>query len=213
VIVRADAWRATRVDMILPDVAGAEPVVPPASFSSPFAFGEIDVRQYTPLSGDGIIAVRLLGAGALVDRPLPPQFQHALGGPGSLPGYAPSAVDCGARDIRLSTGEPGDVFATYGCERIALVQAEYRGPLRLGFWDDDKGRRSKRGAIHDPEWIIFFDAGRGWMAAEDGGSNATAMHYDAGAGFTVAGVGVYGAVPLTGEGRPLRLFVRLGPRF
>ena len=87
--------------------------------------------------------------------------------------------------------------------------AEVAGPvdaLSFGF--------VKNGAMN-AEAIVFFDAARGW-ANDDSrlrGAADTETLYDVGAGILLGDVGIYTAVPLTGEDRSLRFFVRLGPRF
>jgi hypothetical protein len=45
------------------------------------------------------------------------------------------------------------------------------------------------------------------------GATDTETLYDVGAGIVLGDFGVYGAVPLTGDDRSLRFFVRLGARF
>ncbi|MGH7506386.1 MAG: hypothetical protein ACRELX_12075, partial [Longimicrobiales bacterium] len=188
------------------------------SFDEPFTTAVLDIRRYQRVGAKATLGLRAVGGGALDEQALPPQFQHALGGPGSLPGYARFAADCGARQafVRRSDQALGqDFYASYGCDRFALFQAEYRGGFDLhfgghddddGFWDADFG---------SPSWIVFFDAARGWSYGADGTGLATDTGglYDAGAGIILGDFGVYGAVPLNERSRGFNVFIRLAPRF
>jgi hypothetical protein len=173
----------------------------------------IDVRRYARLTPYSRLAVRVLGAGSLDARALPPQRQHALGGEGSLPGYRLFEFDCGAR---LSTVElRGETFHPYyGCDRVALVQLEYQANFpyarRLA---EAAGIASPLG--HLVRWVAFFDAGRAWneSGAADGRLGGESdFSADAGVGLRVGPIGAYWAVPLSGRGQGVNFFVRLGPR-
>ena len=126
----------------------------------------------------------------------------------------------GARVSAVSTDDdPGNLFFPYyGCDRVALFSAEYRGGFDFhwgGFdvwdWDDEWDWDGNA----DPNWIIFFDAARGWAGdeAQLRGAADTETLYDLGGGILLGDAGLYAAVPLTGENRSVRFFVRLGPRF
>jgi hypothetical protein len=189
-------------------------------FAPGYTTGLVDLRRYQPAGPSGILGMRLVAGGALEARALPPQFQHALGGAGGLPGYSLFSGDCGARSgfvVREGdvSGSPDAFFPSYGCDRFAVLQLEYRGgfDLHFGHWDDDGDRRWS--VDSDIDWTVFFDAGRGWALEQDrlGGRSDTRTLYDAGAGVILGGFGVYGAIPLDDQDRGLRLFVRLGPRF
>jgi hypothetical protein len=163
--------------------------------------------------------------GSIDGSPLPPQRQHALGGEGSLPGYALFSLDCGARNQEVFRA---DVIATpvvgravppafvpaYGCDQFALFQAEYRGKLSLRFgwggspWGDSERAGWDLGWAAAPDWVAFVDAARGWGIRRPDEDFAL----DLGFGLLFNRVGVYAATPLTREGG-LNLFVRLGPRF
>ncbi|HEX7240561.1 MAG TPA: hypothetical protein VF263_09860, partial [Longimicrobiaceae bacterium] len=107
---------------------------------------------------------------------------------------------------------------SYGCDRFALAQAEYRGSFDFhfdwngrGWWDDEDGEdRDYAGTVQgDMDWVLFMDAGRGWAHGREG-DDETGV--DAGVGLLFDEVGVYAAVPLR-RGGGVNLFVRLGPRF
>ena len=202
--------------VITPNGPGA-----PISFDERFTSALIDARIYRLVGRDATLGFRFVGAGSLNDQALPPQFQHAFGGSGSLPGYSSFSADCGARTTAVTKGDGSTelYFPYYGCDRMALFSAEYRGGFDFhwgGFdvWDeeDDDWDWDISGS---PNWIVFFDVARGW--ASDGsklrGATDTETLYDVGAGILLGDVGLYAAAPLTGEDRGLRFFVRLGPRF
>lgn len=224
--VRGEVTRGLGGSLVLPPVFDplADPLVAPqaVAFDEQFTRGLIDARVYRPVGRDGTLSFRLVGGGALGEKSLPPQFQHALGGAGSLPGYDLFSADCGAR---LTSGMRGGLdaasyFGSYGCDRMAQFSAEYRGGFDLHFggfnWRDDEDEDDWGWRVDaSPSWIVFFDAARGWAQPESrsrGATNTTAL-YDVGAGILLGDFGVYGAVPLNGSDRDMKFFIRLGPRF
>ena len=196
------------------------PLNTPARVDTDFTRGLIDARVYRQVGRDATLSFRGVAGGALTDHALPPQFQHALGGAGSLPGYSVFSGDCGARRMPLTTSNNATYFASYGCDRMAMLSAEYRGgfDFHIGGWDhwDEDGRNESRWDLDaSPDWVVFFDGGRGWALddSKERGASDTGMLYDAGLGFLLGDFGVYGAVPLSGSDRAMRFFIRLGPRF
>mgnify|MGYP001259338069 CR=1 FL=1 len=208
--------------LFLPTVEG-DASMPGARVRGAFTAGFLDVRRYNRVGAAGSLDLRAVLGGSLTETALPPQFQHALGGAGSLPGYRLMGVDCGARDVRGTLDADAATptfFPRYGCDRIALLQAEYRGGLvfDVSWADDDDADGWEWGFDWDGDvtWALFFDAARGW--AFDGASPAarrdTGTLYDVGAGIVFDdNVGIYAAVPLNGDERNVRVFVRLGLRF
>lgn len=191
-----------------------------------FAAGFLDVRRYNRVGPGAELHLRGVLGGSLNGDPLPPQYQHALGGEGSLPGYMLFQADCGARMTQVFVEHPeGDAtatvpaFAGYGCDRVALFQAEYRSRL---FFDVDVGGDDGRDwwVPHlqlDPTWAAFVDVGRGWSlsaptAALDRFDTNTLA--DLGLGFFLGDLGLYVAVPLeSSTDRGPNFFVRLNHRF
>ncbi len=202
--------------------------IDPTDQNGEFRSAFVDVRRYARLGPSSDLSLRGVLAGSLDDEPLPAQRQHAMGGEGSLPGYRPFALDCGARDRPFSTvrgNGRSTVFGNYGCDRIALFQAEYRGSFSIDIdldddwdedgWADDWDWRPSFDAT--PRWAVFFDAGKGWVA-----ENAplgpvmrrdTDTFADVGVGFFISDVGLYWAYPLTGDDRGVNFFLRLDHRF
>jgi hypothetical protein len=214
VYARAELTHALDGSLQLPQ-ASLYPAGAITSFDSDFTIGLLDLRGYAPFGRHAALAMRVVGGGSLdAGSALAPQFQHALGGAGTLPGYPLMSVDCGARSTSILV--PGDAalptpfFTRYGCDRFALVQAEYRGGMDFHFGDWDRRGRDFNAGV---DWTLFFDAARGWVIGSEPGRSDTQTLYDAGAGIILGGFGIYGAVPLEGDERGVRFFVRLGPRF
>jgi len=212
-----------------PATPGPFPVIPGAAYGA-YTAGTLDVRRYNRIGPWSRLNLRLLAAGSMDGSPLPPQRQHALGGEGTLPGFALFSRDCGARRARVYRSDdvagrtPEGVvalpqyFAAYGCDRVALVQAEYRGDLNLRLrWggdddtaDDGWARTALRNGLNAGfGWVLFADAGRGWTLDDRLEGTDTAV--DVGAGVIIGRLGVYAAVPVS-EGGRVNLFIRLSPR-
>jgi hypothetical protein len=120
------------------------------------------------------------------------------------------------------------------CDRIALLQAEYRGDLHFDFHPDWESRddatvrtndASPRARAHhfhrDGTWVVFADAGRGWLIgtgsdtltyAKDQIPPFSTFRTDLGAGVDFGGVGLYFAKAMAAN-EPVRWFVRLRHRF
>lgn len=228
--VSGEVERALESELVRPALVSLGPADVLRAVSPPVAYGEftrglVDVRRYNRVSPDSRLNLRLLAGGSLDGSPLPAQRQHALGGEGSLPGYSLFSLDCGARSGRVYRGSRAPLpenaatggavyFPSYGCDRFALLQGEYRGKLSFRFdWHDHSWHdHEEEGDDHEwdasLDWVTFVDVGRGW--AVRGENEETAV--DAGIGLLFDRVGVYAALPLR-DGRGVNLFVRIGPRF
>ena len=199
--------------MPLPDLPAA---------NSNFTAAEFDVRRYNAI-GDVGINFRASGGGSLTDDPLPAQFQHALGGDGTLPGYAPFASDCGARATLVSANDPVlsrfRLFPYYGCDRYVLLQAQVVGyfGFRLGGTNRRNAWQGPGGFNFNvvPQWTVFFDAGRGWTNLDDTfpGVRDEDWRYDVGGGLLIDQLGVFAAYPLEGPNKTVKFVLRLQQRF
>lgn len=220
--------RRTRADVRLPD------------FGDAFAFGSLDARRYTNV-GNLRLLLRGVAAGALSDDPLPPQFQHAPGGRGTLPGLdglpnrpeafrdpAASpvnerALDCGARADRVVATAAAfgaiEFYPYYGCDRYVLLQAQLEGYLGFRIGDQTLDMVDPRINMNFelvPRWVVFVDAARAWSNGDFGplARSDEDWVYDAGAGIAFGDLGFFAAVPLQDEGnRDVRFLVRVGARF
>ena len=183
--------------------------------------GFVDARTYLMLSPTGQISLRLVGGGWLSGDALPLQRRLSVEGPSALPGFdfrdVTTTFDTGTCSIGSPLGRPAE------CDRIALAQVEYRGSLNLniGDWREDAGRYI--GARSEASWVMFFDAGRGWMVGDPQGDDITyaknqlpnidTFRSDVGLGLDFGGIGIYAAKALSRPEEPVNFFLRLQRRF
>jgi DNA-binding NtrC family response regulator len=183
--------------------------------------GFLDVRRYNRIDPVTQLNVRAVLGGWLGGDRLPLEQRMSVGGAGSIPGYAfrndgdpgdPRVVDAAACSLP-GPRPPGNPAL---CDRIALAQAEFRHdlPVHLGRW--------ARGVPNDWTWVVFADAGRGWLVGPpDGGLHYPADAFpaprtflaDAGIGLVVDPVGLYVAQAISRAGLAPRLVVRIRQRF
>jgi hypothetical protein len=191
------------------------PPTAPVSLSYTWAF--VDARRYNRVSPRGQLNLRLVLGGWLGGDPLPLQRRFSLGGAGTLPGYdfqsrvsGADVLTCGGIDV------PG---APAQCERVALAQVEYRGDLPFRpFGNGDWGW-----TLHHPvQWVLFADAGRGWLVHElvsgiprrAGAFPALgSFKSDIGIGIDAEVIGVFVAKSLTDPHDAPNLVLRLRHRF
>ncbi len=105
-----------------------------------------------------------------------------------------------------------------------MAQVEYRGDMHFdlfGVLDEERDRR-RAGWGRGTEWVVFADAGRGWLVGPaDGGLSyakgslpgLSTFRTDIGLGIVLDNVGVYVAKSLSNGSEPINIFVRLRPRF
>jgi hypothetical protein len=185
----------------------------------------LDARRYNRVSPDGQLNLRLVAGGWVDGDELPIQRRFALGGAGSLPGYdfrRPPGKDvllCGGVDV---PGRPGL------CERMIAAQVEYRGALAFRFsseggFDEEEDKRWWRlNYSRQGEWVVFFDAGRGWLVGPRSGDlqygrgslpALSTFRTDVGAGLDFDLIGFFVAKAVSDSKIPANFFVRLRHRF
>ena len=185
--------------------------VPPSGARTRFTTALLDLRRYARLSPDARLAIRAFAAGSVNGGALPAQRQWALGGEGTLPGYALYDFDCGARK-RTVVVRGAEAYPYFGCDRIAMVQFEYQAGLPFL---EQVSLGGAFGLDYGVRWVAFFDAGRAWNEPDalDGRERgASDFSADAGIGLRIGPVGAYIAVPLSSGGHGLNFFMRLGRR-
>lgn len=209
------------------------------SFTPPipttYARGFLDIRRYNRVSPEAQLNLRALIGGWLSGDPLPIERRVSVDGPGVMPGYG-FRSDRSGEDLGTCNIGPAFPGQPALCDRIALVQAEYRGDLHFDFqpdWEshDDAGvsgyadgaPRARAHHFHSTgNWVVFADAGRGWLVGPPDGSLTYAsgripsfntFRTDIGAGLDFGGVGLYMAKAMSSSGEPLRFFLRLRHRF
>ncbi|MDB4905836.1 MAG: hypothetical protein JWO05_620 [Gemmatimonadetes bacterium] len=184
--------------------------------------GFADLRRYNRLAPDAQLNFRVVLGGWLNGDPLPLQRRLSIDGPGSVPGFdfrtthqGEDVGTCGATSLPIA-GMPAQ------CDRIALAQVEYRGDLHIDLfsaWDDGDEYRAFN---HDGNWVLFADAGRGWLV----GPRATDLTYpksslpefgtfrtDIGAGIDFDAIGVFAARSMSDPKEAVNFFLRIRHRF
>jgi hypothetical protein len=203
--------------------------IAPSSVARPYNAGDfieynrgfVDARTYLMLSPTGQLTLRVVGGGWLSGDPLPMQRRLSVEGPSALPGFdfrdVSTNFDTGNCSIGSPLGRPAE------CDRIALAQVEYRGSLDLdiGDWREDAGRFI--GARSEASWVMFVDAGRGWMVGNPTGDGVTysrsalpsidTFRSDVGLGVDFGGIGLYAAKALSRSDEPVNFFLRVQRRF
>jgi hypothetical protein len=184
--------------------------------------GFVDVRRYNRIAPDVNLNLRLAAAGWLSGDPLPTQRRLAMGGPGTLPGYAFRQTGL-VPDVLQCSGGVAQAGAPAQCDRVALMQVELRSRFLAGSLRDDADDDWWRpGFNHRMQWVLFADAGRGWNVGSHDGVLAwekgevpslDSWKVDLGAGLDFGGFGVYWAKAVRDASEPVRFIVRLERRF
>lgn len=190
--------------------------------STTYTRGFVDVRRYNRLGPNAQLNARVVLGGWLDGDRLPLERRLSVDGPGILPGFDFRALR-GGRDVGTCSSGIGVPGAAAECERIAVGQIEYRSDLRLGFSDDlEDYLRQYLSAHGGIAWVLFADAGRGWLIGPaDGGLSygsssvppLSTFRSDLGLGLDLAGIGVYAAKSVSTPSEPVNFFVRLRHRF
>ena len=197
-----------------------EPMAEPGDVT--YHRGFLDLRRYNRISPDAQLNLRVVLGGWLAGDELPLQRRLSVGGSGTLPGFDFRRF-YESEDVGMCT-TAGDALQGRPamCERVALFQAEYRGDLLFGRdWEAaDRWLGGMRRS--DMAWVLFFDAGRGWLVGDrvgeiqyEGGSLPSfgTFRTDVGLGIDLGLVGVYVAKSISQSKEPANVFVRIRHRF
>src|SRR5207249_876103 len=184
------------------------PIPTDGSFQFTRAF--FDVRRYTRVSPSGRVILRLLAGGWLGGDPLPLQRRLSTGGADPLAGYGFRRSACN-RDITDAAFASTLVAA---CDRVILVQAEYRGHISL-HWAYNSSRPEDEESkslltLRGPDLVVLGDAGQAWLVGSGPGRIPSdrlptlgSWLGDLGLGVDWGGFGLYAAKAVT-AGEPLR---------
>lgn len=219
--VNADLERGTgEITAFGPAPVDARPGMPTPG---PIAYtrGFVDARRYNRVGPMSQLNLRVVAGGWLGGDPLPLQRRLSVSGPGALPGFDfRSPIGTG---FDVATCNEGPVLPGRPalCDRIALLQVEYRGDLHFdpfgGFdWETDEWHFD-----NDPVWVLFADAGRGWRVDADGrnrdGSGLlpplSSFRTDLGLGLDFGEFGIFIAKSVSDGDEPLNFLIRLRHRF
>lgn len=200
-----------------------------------------DLRRYNRLGPNAQLNLRAVVGGWVNGDALPLQRRLAVSGIDALPGFdfrrSLSTNDIGTcatgdEALYVSLGRPAQ------CERMALLQVEWKGDFRFGLFGDDDGgdRRWQFGRGRaDGTWVVFANSGRGWLVNRGStvsgprspadvaadplrfGKNKVpdigTWRTDIGGGFDFGDFGVYVAQAVSQSGLSPNVYVRLGRRF
>ena len=188
-----------------------------------YSRGFLDMRRYLRLSPDAQLNFRVVGGGWLNGDELPTQRRVSLGGPGTLPGYPFRRTGAGDDMLQCSnTGAEIPLGVPAQCERMVLVQAEYRGDLWMSLFGDFDDSWRRGGWRHRAQWVLFADAGRGWLVGARQGEmqyekdklpSLSTFKTDIGIGFDGGLIGVFVAKSVSDSKEPPNFFIRVGRRF
>jgi hypothetical protein len=186
--------------------------------------GFLDLRRYNRLSPDAQLNLRVVVGGWLSGDPLPLQRRFSVGGPGTIPGFDfretgidPDVGACSPNPSLAPAGFPAE------CDRMALAQAEYRGDIHVHVFNDNNSDWWPHPHMdNDATWVLFADAGRGWLVD----SPLTGLGYargdlpalgtfrtDIGLGLDFGGFGAYVAKAVSKSDEPANFLIRVKKRF
>ncbi len=191
--------------------------------------GLIDLRRYNRLAPGAQINMRAVLGGWIDGNALPLQRRFSVSGIDALPGFDFRRT-LGATDVgTCATGSDG-AYVQLGrpaqCERMVLLQAEWKGDFRVRLFGDRDWFGDRRWATShfsaDGSWVVFANSGRGWLVNGTDASLRYASNVlpeigswrtDLGGGFDFGDFGVYVAQAVSQSGLKPNVYLRLGHRF
>jgi len=197
-------------------------------FSPQLTYGRafLDLRRYNRLSPNTWINARLVIGGWVNGDELPLERRVSVGGIGTIPGFDFRKFQPGAVDVsQCSDGGAPPPGNPAQCERVALVQLEYRNQLHSSFFDFLNARPIRLRGIGftvQPTAVAFVDAGRGWLVGQPSGtlqysSNSLprfgTFRTDVGLGLDLGIFGVYAAKAVSSSKEPANVFLRVHRQF
>jgi hypothetical protein len=197
-----------------------------------------DLRRYNRLGPNAQLNVRAVLGGWVNGDPLPVQRRLAVSGIDALPGYDFRRM-LGTADVGTCALGGESAYEALGrpaqCERIALVQVEWKGDFRVNLFGDDDDLGDRRWGIGrvraDGTWVLFANSGRGWLIDRPSGAGVPSAvdrsltvgrnrvpdlgtwRTDLGGGFDFGDFGVYVAQAVSQSGLSPNVYVRLARRF
>lgn len=225
--LRGEFERGTgTLDVIAPVTADVRPA-PLGDITYGRAF--FDLRRYNRLGPNAQLNVRAVAGGWVSGDPLPLQRRVAVSGLDALPGFDFRQM-VGTADVGTCASGEEATYIGLGrpaqCERMLLLQAEWKGDFRIdpfGRGDDFGDRRWAAGRFRaDGAWVLFVNSGRGWLVGESAGEirypsgslpPLNSWRTDVGGGFDFGSFGVYVAQAVSESTLKPNFYLRLGHRF
>ncbi|HVE79049.1 MAG TPA: hypothetical protein VNA89_09325 [Gemmatimonadaceae bacterium] len=184
----------------------------------------VDARRYNRIAPGAQVNLRVVAGGWAGGDDLPLQRRLSVGGPATLPGFDFRGVE-GTPEVGTCAPEGSDApGAPALCERVLLVQGEYRGELRAGLFDWMGGARAASlGALAEHgDWVLLANAGRGWLVGDPFGDlvyrggqlpSIGTFRVDVGAGLDFGVLGFYVAKAVSRGSEPPNFIFRARHRF
>lgn len=189
-----------------------------------------DLRRYNRLGPNASLNMRAVIGGWINGDPLPAQRRLSVSGIDALPGFDFRRQ---LSDVDVGTCAVGDeaTYAARGrpslCDRMALLQVEWKGDFRVNLFGDDDDLGDRRWVFTrmkaDGTWVVFANAGRGWLVGPRDTDNLVypkgavpdlkSWRTDLGGGFDFGNFGVYVAQAVSESGLSPNVYVRLTRRF
>ncbi len=204
--------------------SGAAPALTTTRAS--YGRGFLDARAYNRISPATQLNLRVVLGGWLHGDRLPLERRLSVGGAGTIPGFDFRAVKLsGIESGQCNTALPVPRGNPAQCDRVALMQAEYRSELHPHFLDVVNSRAIRLrpiGFTVRPIAVAFVDAGRGWLVGRRAGDltypsasipSLATFKTDIGLGVDFGLFGLYVAKAVSDENEPANLIIRLRRRF
>ncbi|MDQ8158347.1 MAG: hypothetical protein P3C12_02850 [Gemmatimonadota bacterium] len=210
---------------------GAPTVASTSAERAQYARALLDLRRYNRLGPAASLNVRAVVGGWLSGDPLPAQRRLAVSGIDALPGFdfrrqwrTADVGTCatGSESSYAARGRPAQ------CDRMALVQLEWKGDFRIGWSGDGTDDLGDRRWVFsrvkaDGAWVVFANSGRGWLVGTPDETglrvpkgavpDLSSWRTDVGGGFDFGTFGVYVAQAVSERGQSPNVYLRLSRRF
>lgn len=198
------------------------------AIAPPIKYGRmiLDVRRYNRVSPSTRLNARLVLGGWLHGDELPLERRFSAGGVGTLPGFDFRRIDPGIVDVaQCSDGGVVPAGNPAQCERVALLQLEFRNEITSPIFDFLNAKPIRLRGIGftvEPTAVAFVDAGRGWLVGPPSGTlqyrNGSIPPFgtfrtDVGLGLDLGLIGIYGAKAVSDASQPANFFLRVRRRF
>ena len=190
----------------------------------------LDLRRYNRLGPNASLNMRAVVGGWLDGDPLPAQRRFSVSGIDALPGFD-FRRQLNETDVSTCAVGSEQAYAARGrpslCDRMALLQIEWKGDFRVDLFGDGEDLGDRRWVFNrmkaDGAWVVFANSGRGWLVGPRGTDNLLypkgsvpdikSWRTDLGGGFDFGSFGVFVAQAVSESGLSPNVYMRLSRRF